>query len=296
MSSYQKLVTFGSTLTNALPVYSNDPVTYCVGSNCSQGFNHGGNAAIYGQNSPECQTYMAQRCAGNWDGVCEYASRHVANEEYATRADTVSMGMKPMIDLTPGDVLVRNTAMEKYLVGMTGGNCELKTEQFDPINPSSPFISRYVGTGCVPQYAVDPSTIDSDPVMNKLLDNPRIAPQLLVNIKNTMRRNGTLASLIGTRLGSFYALEPPTDDVSAPLKEPYIDYALPISVAQVDGLGLPGSLDWNPYAAAYDYVDYWPYYYIAGSPYYPYGYYNYYGRRPRPPLRGGRGGRGRGRR
>lgn len=281
--SYQKLVTFGSSLTNALPVYANDPVTYCVGSNISQGFNHGGNAAIYGQNSPECQTYMAQRCAANWDGVCEYAASHVANEEYATRADTANLGtMKQVIDLTPGEILLRNTAMEKYLVGMSGGNCELRTEQFDPINPSSPFISKYVGTGCVPQYAVDPTTIDNDPVMNKILDNPKIAMQLLINIKNTMRRNGTLGNLNGTRLGSFYGLNTTTmdkdDDVI--LKENYI---VPVSIAQLDGLGLPGTYDYYPYDYYYNnYVDYWPYYYVAGPPYYPFGYYNYFdGRRPR---------------
>jgi acetylornithine/succinyldiaminopimelate/putrescine aminotransferase len=67
---------------NALPVYNNDPLTYCIGDNASQRFNHGSHAATYGQNSKACQVYMANRCAQNWDGVCEYAASKPANEEY----------------------------------------------------------------------------------------------------------------------------------------------------------------------------------------------------------------------
>ncbi|MGL5357019.1 MAG: hypothetical protein ACRDAQ_10860 [Cetobacterium sp.] len=42
--------------------------------------------------------------------------------------------------------------------------------------------------------------------MNKILDNPRIAMQMLTNIKNTMIQMGTFHLLKGTRLGNFYKL------------------------------------------------------------------------------------------
>jgi hypothetical protein len=256
-------------MTNSLPVYDNDPATFCIGTNASQAFNHGSNAAIYGQNSPECQIYMSQRCAKNWDRVCEYAASHRANEEYATRADTMGQGMKSVIDLSPSDVLLRNTAMEKYRIRMHGGrNCELKTTQFDPINPSSPFMSYYVGSGCVPEFAVDPDKIDDDPVMNRILSNPKIAMQMLVNIKNTMTRHGTIHLLAGTRLGNFLNVLPTSDKRLAP---PY-NSASEIPVArcffqnpvQLDGLGLPGSDD---YSAGFGSIDYWPTNYRAGLPY-----------------------------
>jgi len=289
--SYQKLVTFGDSLTNSLPVYNNDPATLCLGTDINQPFNHGSNGAIYGQNSPECQIYMSQRCARNWDGLCEYATRHRANEEYATRADTLGQGMKSVIDLSPADILIRNTAMEKYRVAMHGGgNCQLKTEQFNPINPSSPYISSYVGTGCVPEFAVDPTTIDDDPVMNKLLDNPKIGMQILVNIRNTMRRRGDLHSLRGTRLGNFLQLggqivRRPRPEVQLirpdlvfagqralesgtyPALPPTISQLVPI---QIDGLGLPGTSDYYPYSSELgNYVDYWPGNgYRAGRPYF----------------------------
>lgn len=197
--SYKKLITIGDYL-------ANDPLSLCVGTNASQPFNHGSNTASYGQNSPECQVYMSQRCANKWDDVCEYATRHEPNYEYATRADTMGQGMRGIIDLTPGEILIRNTAMEKYRVSMYGdSDCQLKTEQFNPINPTSPFMTYYVGSSCIPEFAVDPNNIDNDPVMNKLLDNPKIGMQILLNIKNTMTRRGTIHLLNGTRLGKFLA-------------------------------------------------------------------------------------------
>jgi hypothetical protein len=51
---------------------------------------------------------------------------------------------------------------------------------------------------------VDPKTIDSDPVMDKLLARPIIGINILTNIYNTMKRYGTLAQLKGTKLGNFY--------------------------------------------------------------------------------------------
>jgi hypothetical protein len=212
--SYAQLSYFGNSAVNTLPVYNNDPLTYCIGSNASQAFNHGSNAVTFGQNSNPCQVYLAQRCAQKWDGVCEYAASRAANSEYSQKADTMFAGNRELLGLTPGDILVRNTAQEKFRSKMLGAdsgpysgpNCELKIEPFDHLNPSSPYIAYYIGQNCIPEYSVDPYTIDSDPVMHKILDNPGIAIQMLKNIKNTMHRNGTLYLLKGTRLGNFYRL------------------------------------------------------------------------------------------
>jgi hypothetical protein len=199
---YTQLYNFGSTTVNNLPIYNNDPLTYCLGDN--YGFNHGSNASTYGQNSRPCQVYLSQRCARSWDNVCEYASQSSSNSIFTQTANNMGAGTQQSIGLSPGDVLLINTAREKYRINML--NCELKTEQFDPINPSSPFISYYVGQNCIPQYAVNPYTIDKDIVMHKILEKPQIAIQMLVNIKNTMQANGTFHMLRGTRLGSFYGL------------------------------------------------------------------------------------------
>lgn len=197
---YQQISHFGNS-SNGFSVSNNDPLTYCIDGGI--GFNHGGYAAAsYGQNSSICQTYLAQRCAQNWDNVCEYLYN---KPNYNTQSvQYMNVGGGQSLGLSPGDILLKNTAQEKYRINML--NCTLKQEQFDPLDPSSPYISYYVGQNCIPQYSVDPNTIDQDNVMHKILDRPFIATQLLTNIKNTMMANGTFQNLRGTRLGFFYGL------------------------------------------------------------------------------------------
>jgi hypothetical protein len=61
---------------------------------------------------------------------------------------------------------------------------------------------------CIPIYGVDPKTIDNDPVMNKVLAQPWIAMDILVNIYNHASRSGELQNLTGTKLYKFFM----TDD------------------------------------------------------------------------------------
>jgi hypothetical protein len=56
----------------------------------------------------------------------------------------------------------------------------------------------------VPIYAVNPTGLDADPVMNKLINKPEIAPEILLGIYNTMKVTGRLEQLNGTKLGYFF--------------------------------------------------------------------------------------------
>lgn len=200
---YTKLATMArhsSTLNG--PYYNNDPLTYCIGRDISQPFNHGGYAQTFGQNSKQCQAYLADRCARKWDGVCEIAAAPRTNEEYKIRANPIGKGAP---QLNSADILLVNTAERKYLVHMS--NCEQVTEPFDPLVIGSPMITTWRGMYCKPMYAVDPAKIDSDPVMDKILQRPWIAANVLINIKNTMMRNGNFGRLAGTKLGKFYGLK-----------------------------------------------------------------------------------------
>lgn len=186
------------------PTYNNDPLTYCLGNDISQRFNHSSNADVYGQNSKACQAFLSSRCTKNWDGICEYATDPTTNEEYKYRANPLSINDGSSCPTTnSADILLLNTARIKYLVGMK--NCSMVTEPFDPLVPASPTISYWQSSGgrCVPYYAVDARNIDYDPVMNKLLDKPWIAHDLFINIARTMKRMGTLGGLRGTRLGRY---------------------------------------------------------------------------------------------
>jgi hypothetical protein len=206
-NSYKSVSNIGSNAYS--PV--NDPLTYCIGDNMDQRFLHGGNSYIYGQNSRPCQLFMSEYCAKNWDGFCEVASLNSSvvypNNFHGCETDADNFGKK-----TGGEMLIRNTASRKYLVRMN--HAKLKYEPFDPTVPTSPLISYWEGDEFyqsqpgIPEYAVNPDTIDSDIVMDKILMKPSIAENILINIYNTMKRQGTLPMLKNTKLGRFYATHP----------------------------------------------------------------------------------------
>lgn len=215
---YTRILPFGASPNNSLPIFNNDPVTMCIGVEPTQLFNHGGQTDAYGQNSPECQVLLAQRCSNAWDGACETASKQ--NGSLYSRNVPVYTDGSSSRGLDTGDLMLRNTAMEKYRISMrTNPNgsqeCKIITKQFYPLNPASPYITHYEGD-CLGEYAVNPTGIDSDPVMNKILDRPNIFLPLLYNIRDTMSRNDTLKFLAGTRLGNFLGAHQTTMTIEQP--------------------------------------------------------------------------------
>ena len=88
--------------------------------------------------------------------------------------------------------------------------CELdilKVENFDPTVAASPLVQYWEEqsvNGCIPIYKVDPSKIDDDIVMNKILSNPIIAIDVLINIYNTAVRLNKLQDLKNTKIYNFF--------------------------------------------------------------------------------------------
>lgn len=202
---YRQISNLGSNILT--PV--DNPLTYCLNDEIDNQFLHGSSAiTIDGQHSKKCQRYMSQYCANNWDQFCEVASKNTKRYWPNQWSNVMGSDDSIALDLSAGEILIKNTAKEKYLFGMY--NCVRKYEPFDPNVANSPMISYWepsndtYARNCVPIYKVDPKTIDNDVVMNKILDNPKIAPELLVNIYNTMKREGTLRGLKGTKLGNWY--------------------------------------------------------------------------------------------
>lgn len=210
-NSYRQINQIGSNAYQAV----NNPLTYCIDNTMDQRFNHSGSADNLGQHSKACQAYLSDYCAENWDGFCELASSNRSVNQYPNNIQGCeSVGDTPCLGLSAGEILIHNTAAKKYLTEMSG--CVKKFEPFDPNVATSPMISYWVKgncpggrtSRCLPVYEVDPTTIDDDIVMNKILDKPIIALGILVNIYNTMRSRGTLINLKGTRLGNFYDTNP----------------------------------------------------------------------------------------
>lgn len=176
----------------------NNPLTYTMSDGMDQRFLHGSHADTMGEYSRESQLYMSEYCSLQWDGFCEASSQ---NTSKIYPNNYLGIGISNA-GLNAGQALIKNTAARKYLVKVIGA--QKLSEPFDPTVADSPQITYWNGYNVVPVFAVTPSKIDNDIVMNKILDDPIIAMDLLLNIYNTMKRMGTLSGLKGTRLGKFY--------------------------------------------------------------------------------------------
>lgn len=222
--SYSLIADFGNKA-GAMP--DTNPLSYCAVSDLDSAFSHtmGGSSGLMGPNTPQCQLFMAQYCAHNpngWDGVCEYKSNDTTpflpnSVAQCNGINGSCMGPGLGSATTQGQILIRNTASEKYLKYMSG-NCIRDYQPFDPTVPNSPLISKWIqgsnscGAGncnanntCIPIYDVDEKVIDNDPVMNKILAQPWIAMDILINIFNHRKRSGTLEKLRGTKLYKLYS-------------------------------------------------------------------------------------------
>lgn len=211
-NNYTCISNFGCTPDAAIT----NPLTYSIDNTVDQKMLHGSSAAtVVGQYSKNSQVYLSNYCAANWDGFCELASRDTVTS-YANNVDVLGLGGSCM-GLTQGEMLIYNTARQKYLVDP--GNKVLYKEPFDPNVANSPYIYYFkdndcnaigsmcgmsYGTGCGVKFAVNPNTIDSDPVMVKILCNPKLYTNLLVNIYHTMTQMGTINQLNGTQLGNYF--------------------------------------------------------------------------------------------
>ena len=210
-SSYSSISNFGADV-----VYQDEsPMSVCMFNTMDVGFQHGSNAySLAGPESKACQAYLSDYCAQGWDGACELVSKNT-NRSFPNQLTNAALDgytYNIMGSLTQGDMLVRNTAAKKFAVAL--GNCKVKYEVFDPTVANSPFVSRWTAdeygrNNCVPIYAIsDVKSIDSDPVMNKILAKPEIAMDILINIFNNQHKLGAEYSLEGTKLGYFFKSRP----------------------------------------------------------------------------------------
>lgn len=233
--SYASITNFGPSVEDSAV---NNPLTYCMTTNLDNSFVHTAGKRK-GNDSKSCQMFMSDYCANKWDNVCEYASQNT-DSYYPNGISSCMKNIKGACiatglgnQFTQGDILVRNTAAKKYLTQMSA-NCELKYEPFDPLVASSPMIRYFepsCNSGCVPVYEVDPNQIDHDPVMNKILQNPLIAMDILINIYNTAKRLGKFDALKNTKLYRFF--------ITAPFQQ-YV------TVAQIKANKLAGTASPNP--------------------------------------------------
>ncbi len=95
---------------------NNDPASYCINKTIDLSFQHGSDR--YGQHCLPCQVYMADKCANNWDDICEYISKNTStsyqnNLQNSIGNDNITKNM------TAGNTLLRNTFSKKYLTAIS---------------------------------------------------------------------------------------------------------------------------------------------------------------------------------
>jgi hypothetical protein len=185
----------------------NNPMSYCLNTELTNGFLHGSSAQNVDLNSLGCQYFLSQYCSEEWDSYCEVASLRTDNSTpYSQLFPDATVNI---YNPNAGEILIRNTLIQKYLVEVINGHLEY--EPFDPTVASSPMIAKWTqnydaNTDMRFVYDVDAKTIDSCNVMNRALAIPNICNDVLNGIYlNRVRQNKT-HELKGTFLGKFYEL------------------------------------------------------------------------------------------
>ena len=198
------------------------PLAVCAVSGLEAGFNATLGGSFLKPGNENCQIYSAEYCATNWDGVCEYMSKNTNRTtpnmmQSCGNLSGAGLGVGTGSAFTRGQDLIRNAASVRFLTHMSG-NCKREYQPFDPTVADSPLISKWVPSGngcnsqgncyssnkCIPIYGVDPKTIDNDVIMNKILAQPWIAMDILVNIYNNAVRSGQIKELVNTKLYKFF--------------------------------------------------------------------------------------------
>lgn len=204
--SYSTLNKLSSKNVYCPPSNLHDPLTMCLVNTMDRKLQFGGEIGNRsGPQSEECQSYLSQRCAKQWDGFCEYVyTQYSTDKSFPNNKRTFNPLMSAwereqgiLSPQTVGDHLVHNTAREKFC---TYTDCMIKEEPFSPFVANSAKIKKYHGK-CIPRCTVDPATIDQDPVMNRALRNPVASAQTIMNICNTSRRENV--DLSNTKIGAL---------------------------------------------------------------------------------------------
>jgi len=228
--SYQKISDFAPNIDNS---YSADPLYYCTLDYLDSQFLHGTMGRTEGRYNDHCSTYLAHKCASDWDDVCEAISDDPeirypnTNLDISVMTDTPRGSQCQAWDPIPyGEQMTIDAARKKYR--LSTDNCNIRCEPFDPLVPNSPLVcfestipcptggsesttdfcfGGQPSAPCIRDYALTENqakNIETDRLMHRLLDRPKNAMELLIEIYFGSKKHRTLQFIKGTRLAAFY--------------------------------------------------------------------------------------------
>ena len=197
-SSYSKIINIGCDKIISNDIYNDhsiNPVFTCMGNTLHDSFMLGATSSVTNSNNEECQSFMSDYCALNWDNRCEALS-------HSTSFASNSASILPSNNSKIGEILVFNTATKKYL--SNPNQIRWSYTPFNPVVADSPLVRKFISGS--PKLQVD-SNIDNDVLMDKILLNPEKYLSILQNIYQTMKNNNTLDSILeNTKLGLFFRM------------------------------------------------------------------------------------------
>ena len=217
MSSYATITDFGASLRKY-----DDPTLYCTLDGLDSQFMYGSTG--FQKGNFKCSEYMSNRCAAQWDSVCEAISQ--SPQSWYPRPMDCPVG------LTDGQAMLRETAFKKYLLQTR--NCWFACEPFDPTVAESPLVcyetqtapssgtnpalfwtldGRRVSGGpvldnppCEKLYGFTDrqmTELDQDPVMHHLLRTPNVALDLLQKLAVWVQHTGNRGKILHTQFDQF---------------------------------------------------------------------------------------------
>jgi hypothetical protein len=188
---YATFVEFGKALNDNIknPLSASNPLTYCLVPSLNSQFVHGSSSAgmLYSNQNASCMSFMSGRCMKEWDGYCQayvdlnqdtyWPNMGVIDTAAYTNAKNY-YNIKPTI----GQDLLRNTCYRKFI--FVPGQKPTVT-QFDSNVANSPVIEIYNNEVANYSWVKDlgnASLIDSDILVQKMLENPMICMDVIGRI------------------------------------------------------------------------------------------------------------------
>lgn len=205
MSNYATIGRFGEDL----QVNMNEGLSLCLMDLGPETRSANGPTAAnrFGPASDACQAFMSEYCANGWDNYCDiyYAQNNVAEtrlfpNNFAPRSEFCSVSL--------GDSLLQNAAQLRFFNLPCNRTWQ---EPLDYTNASSPMITKYIDRRDMSQATLNSRTfnsrtVDTDPLMQRMLTNPNAVEQELkamYYLSNNPKFRGTESDISNTKTGKI---------------------------------------------------------------------------------------------
>lgn len=197
VANYTKIIDFGKGMNDQVcsPLSPANPLSYCMFPTLNSQFIHGSSSSnlLYGTNNASCVSFMAERCANEWDGFCE-AYQAINTDTYWPNDAMIDPTAYSVAQnflrnkATIGENTIRNAG---YLRFIRLPDYSPPAQPFDPTVANSPPVVIHNGPVCCSSVLIpaDGASIEHDPLIQKMLDFPMVSFDVLARIYLGILRN-----------------------------------------------------------------------------------------------------------